>query len=166
MKKKRTTKKKKGRQATMEDVPFGPGLPPPASGVLEVAPAASTATLSPTATEFVPGRAARVLVARTSRERSPHGARSAFSSASLSASSSHVSASVSTGTTKFAVGQAVALVDLVSRADLVGKCGVITSFDSASTRYAVCIDVSGEMVKVLEANLRPRLIFVPGGGFG
>ena len=69
------------------------------------------------------------------------------------------------GTTKFAVGQAVTLVDLVSRADLVGKCGVIKSFDSASTRYAVCIDVSGEMVKVLEANLRPRLIFVPGGGF-
>ena len=157
-KKKRANKKKKGKQATMEEVFFGPELPPPASGVPEVAPAASTATVSP-------GKAARVLVARNSRERSPHGARAAPSSASPSASSHHVPASVSTGTGKFAVGQAVALFGLVSRADLVGKCGVVKSFDSAATRYAVCIDVSSEMVKVLEMNLRPS-IFAPGGGFG
>ena len=157
-KKRANKKKKKGKQATMEEVFFGPELPPPASGVPEVAPAASTATVSP-------GKAARVLVARNSRERSPHGARAAPSSASPSASSHHVPASVSTGTGKFAVGQAVALFGLVSRADLVGKCGVVKSFDSAATRYAVCIDVSSEMVKVLEMNLRPS-IFAPGGGFG
>ena len=157
-KKKRANKKKKGKQATMEEVFFGPELPPPASGVPEVAPAASTATVSP-------GKAARVLVARNSRERSPHGARAAPSSASPSASSHHVPASVSTGTGKFAVGQAVALFGLVSRADLVGKCGVVKSFDSAATRYAVCIDVSSEMVTALEAILRPS-VFVSGGGFG
>ena len=100
-----------------------------------------------------------------SRERSPHGARAAPSSASPSASSHHVPASVSIGTGKFAVDQAVALFGVVSRADLVGKCGVVKSFDSAATRYAVCIDVSSEMVKVLEMNLRPS-IFAPGGGFG
>ena len=41
------------------------------------------------------------------------------------------------GIDNFAVGQAVVLVDLVSRQDLVGKCGVVKSFDPASKRCAV-----------------------------
>ena len=57
------------------------------------------------------------------------------------------------------------LIGLVSRADLVGKCVVVKSFDSASSRYAVCIDASGEMVKALEGNLLTS-IFVPDGGCG
>ena len=120
-------------------------------------------TLSSTAGEFVPGKGARVLVARSSRERSPRGARVAPLSALPSASSQHVPASVSAGTAKFAVGQAVVLVDLVSRPDLVDKCDVVKSFDSV--HFAVCIDVSGEMVRVLEVNLRAS-IFVDGGGLG
>ena len=143
----------------------GPELPPPADGVLEVAPAtASTLTLSPNAVEFVPGKATRVLVARTSRERSPHGTR-APASAPTSSSTSHGAASATAGTAAFAEGQAVLLADLVSRADLVGKSGVVKFFDSASSRYAVCIDASVETVRVREGSLRPSL-FNPGVGFG
>ena len=166
-KKKRSNKKQKGKKAAMEGVIVGPELPPPAIGVPEAAPAtASTVTLSPLAVDFVPGKATRVLVARTSRERSPRGAH-APASASPSASLSHVPASASAGTVAFAEGQAVLLVDLVSRSDLVGKRGVVKSFDSASSRYAVCIDASGETVRarVLEGNLRTS-IFVTGGGLG
>ena len=72
---------------------------------------------------------------------------------------------VSLATTTFSEGQAVVLVGLTSRADLVDKCGVVKSFDSASNRYAVCIDATGEMVKVLGANLRLS-IFVPGRSLG
>ena len=39
---------------------------------------------------------------------------------------------------------------LASRADLLGKRGWVKFFHASSSRYAVCIDVSGEMVKVLE----------------
>ena len=102
---------------------------------------------------------------RASRERSPRGDRAKPPSASASASSQHGLTPVSPSTAKFIVGQAVVLVDLVSRADLVGMCGVVRSFDSASARYAVCLDASNENVKVLEANMRPS-IFVSGGGHG
>ena len=119
--------------------------------------AASTSTLPPAAAEFVPK--ARVLVARTSQERSPHRS-PAKSSSSPSASSQQMPVSVPTGSAKFVVGQAVVLDGLVSRVDLQGKCGVIKLFNGVSKRYAVCIDVTNEMVRVLEANLRPS-IFVP-----
>ena len=55
------------------------------------------------------------------------------------------------------------LVDLVSRQDLVGKCGVVKSFDTVSARYAVCLDVSGEHVKVLESNLHYNFACAGGG---
>ena len=60
------------------------------------------------------------------------------------------------------MGQAAVMADLVSRSDLVGFRGVVKSFDSASQRYAVCLDASGEQVRVLQQNLRPS-IFVVGG---
>lgn len=164
-KRKRSNKKQKDKKAEMEGVIFGPELPPPAVGVPEAVPAAAAAsTLSPGAADFVPGKATRVLVPRTSRERSPHRAR-VQASASPSAPSTHVPASASAGAATFAEGQAVVLVGLVSRADLVGRCGVVKSFDSTSLRYAVCIDASSEMVRVLEGNLQAS-IFMPGGGFG
>lgn len=165
VKKKRSNKKKKDKKAAMEGVIVGPELLPPAVGVPEATSAStSTTTLSPSAVELFPGRATRILVPRTSRERSPHGAR-APASATPSTSTSHVPASASAGTAAFAEGQAVLLADLVSRADLVGKSGVVKFFDSASSRYAVCIDASGETVRVLAGNLRAS-IFVPGGGLG
>ena len=164
-KKKRSNKKQKDKKVAMEGVMFGPELPPPAVGVPEVVPATVAAsTLSPGAAEFVPGKATRVLAHKTSRERSPRGAH-APASASTSVSSTRVPASATVGTTPFAEGTAVMLVDLVSRSDLVGKRGVVKSFDSGSSRYAVCIDASGETVRVLEVNLWAS-IFVPGGGFG
>ena len=43
-----------------------------------------------------------------------------------------------------AVGQAVALKDLVFRADLRGKCGVLKSFDSSSNRFAVLLWRNGQ----------------------
>jgi len=153
--KKKRPKKKKGKQNEKEVVLFGPELPPPADGVLEVGMVASTSALSPAAAEFVPGKA-RVLVARTSRERSPHRT-PATSSSSPSASSRQMSVSVPTGSAVFVVGQAVVLDGLVSRVDLQGKCGVIKSFDGVSKRYAVCIDVTNEVVRVLEKNLRPSI---------
>ena len=148
-----------------EGICFGPELPPPVVGVLEAGPAVVTSTLSPTAAVFIPGKVPRVVVARSSRERSPHGTRALPSSASPSSSSHNVPTPVSAGTTSFTVGQAVALVDLVFRTDLVGKCDVVKSFDSTSLRYAVCIDVSGETVRVLGGNLKPS-IFASGFGFG
>ena len=163
--KKRSNKKTKDKKAAMEGVFISPELLPAAAGVHEAAPAsASSPTVSQLAVAPAPGKATRVLVARTSRERSPRGAR-APTPASPSASISHVPVPALAGTAAFAEGQAVLLVDLVSRADLVGKSGVVKFFDSASSRYAVCIDVSGETVKVLEENLRASL-FVAGAGFG
>ena len=165
VKKKRSNKKTMDKKAAMEGVIVSPELLPAAVGVHEAAPAsASTPILSQLAVVPAAGKATRVLVARTSRERSPHGAR-APTPASSSASISHVPVSAFAGTAAFAEGQAVLLVDLVSRADLVGKSGVVKFFDSASSRYAVCIDASGETVRVLEGNLRAS-IFVPGGGLG
>ena len=119
---------------------------------------APVSALSPAAAEFVPVKA-RVLVARTSRERSPHRSL-ATSTSSPSASSRQMSASVPTGSAMFVVGQAVVLDGLVSRVDLQGVRGVIKFFDGVSKRYAVCIDVTNETVRVLEANLRPS-IFAP-----
>ncbi|CAK0909308.1 unnamed protein product [Prorocentrum cordatum] len=148
-------KKKKGKQAVMEGVDGGPELPPPAGGVPEVAPPATSAlAVPPVVAELAPSRPARVLAPRSSRERSPRGVR-ALASASPSSSPSQVPTSASAAT--FAEGQAVVLGDLVSRPDLTGKCGVVKFFDSTSSRYAVCIDASGEMVKVLDKNLRASL---------
>ena len=110
-------------------------------------------------------KAPRVLVARASREHSPHGLRSMSTTASLASSTQHAPASVDTEVANFSVGQAVVLVGLVSRSDLVGKCSVVKSFDSASKRYAVCIDVTGEMVRILGMNIRASL-FKPGGCSG
>ena len=160
--KKRRSKKKKDQDVAMDGVVSGSEVLPPAAGVGVAGVASSPSTLSPAAEEFVPGKPTRVLAARPSRERSPHGARATPPSASPSASSQHGSAH---GSAEFTVGQAVLLVDLVSRADLVGKCGVVKSFDSASSRYAVCLDATGEHVKVLESNLRPSL-FVVGSDLG
>ena len=134
----------------MEDVPFGPQLPNPTDRVPEVAHAAAAAStssvLSPTAVEV---KAPRVLVARTSRERSPHGLRSMSTTTSLATSTQQAPESIDAEVANFSVGQAVVLVGLVSRADLVGKCGIVKSFDSASMRYAVCTDVSGQGSKFL-----------------
>ena len=58
---------------------------------------------------------------------------------------------------KFVVGQAVVLDGLVSRVDLQDQCGVIQSFDVVSLRYAVCVDVTNETVRVLEKNIRPSI---------
>ena len=153
VKKKKRSRKKKGKQVAMEVTPIGPELLPTASGVLEAAPTtALTSTLSCSAKEFVPGKAARVLVPRTSRERSPRGLRMQ-SSPSNSTSAHQGPASASARSGSFIEGQAVVLVGLSSREDLVGKCGVVKFFDSASSRYAVCIDVTGEMVRVRLENL-------------
>jgi len=166
-KKKRRSKKKKDKDVAMDGKASGPEVVPLANDVDVAGVATASLGLSPSAVEFVPasGGAARVLAARPSRERSPLGLRAAPPAESPSASHQHGSAPVPAGTGKFSVGQAVVLVDLVSRADLVGKCGVVKSFDSASKRFAVCLDASGEHVKVLEGNLRPS-IFVAGGGGG
>ena len=140
-----------------------PGLPPPADGVLEAALATASAwALSSAAVEFVPGLARRFLAASTSRERSPRGD-SVRASASPLTSSSQVPASASAGTARFAEGQAVLLADLVSRPELVGKGGVVQFFDSATSRYAVCIDASGEMVRVREGNLTVNIFKPPRG---
>ena len=145
-KKRRSNKKLREKQVAMEGVIDGSERPPPAEGVPEAAPAAvSASTLSRGAADFVPGMAARVVAPRISRECSPHGA-----SASLTASPNSGHAFASTDTGIFAVGQAVALVGLVSRADLVGKFGVVKFFDVATSRYAVCIDATGETVRALE----------------
>ena len=130
-------------------------LPPPAVGVFELGLMASASTLSPTAAEFVPGKAL-ILVARTSRERSPH--RASAISSSPSASSRQMSVSVPAFSAKFVVGQAVVLAGLVSRVDLQGKCGVIKSWDGVSRRYAISIDITHGTVRALEANLRPSII--------
>ena len=63
------------------------------------------------------------------------------------------------------MGQAVLLVDLVSRPDLAGKCGVVQSFDPTSQRYAVLVDATGEAVRALEKNIRTS-IFAPAAGPG
>ena len=145
-KKRRSKKKPKDKDVAMEGVLAGSELPPPAVGVPEAEPAAvSASTMSRDAADFVPGMAARVVAPRTSRECSPH---SAAASLSDSPSRAHASAAADTGI--FAAGQAVVLVDLVSRADLAGKCGVVKFFDSATSRYAVCIDATGETVRALE----------------
>ena len=51
-------------------------------------------------------------------------------------------------------GQAVVIGDLVCRPDLAGLVAKVLSFDSAAGRYAVCVESSGEKVRVREANLR------------
>jgi hypothetical protein len=157
--KKKRSQKKKGKKVAMEGVTDGSAVVlPRADGVPEAISTTTTSkTLSSAATEFVPGRAARVLVARNSRERSPYGAR-APSSASPSSSTHHGPLSALAGTVTFAVGQAVALLGLASRADLLGKRGVVKFFDAASSRYAVCIDVTGEMVRVRAENLQASVI--------
>jgi hypothetical protein len=53
-------------------------------------------------------------------------------------------------------------IDLLSRANLVGKCVVVQSFDSSSKRYAVLVDVTSETVRVLEKNVKAS-IFQSGG---
>ena len=161
-KKKRRPKKKKGKDVDMKVDRSGPAAAPVTDGVDDVPTAAAAPSLAPVPVTGV-GGATRVLTARPSRERSPHGARSALQVASPISSVHDGSIPVDTGADKFTVGQAVVLVDLTARADLVGKCGVVKSFDSASARYAVCLDASGEHVKVLGSNLRPS-IFAAGGG--
>ena len=125
-----------------------------ADGVLEAAQATLATTLSAAAVEFHPGGAARALAPRPSRERSPHGARSAPASASSSASPACNTASASAGSAKFVAGNAVTLEGLVSRPELVGQRGVVKSFDSATSRYAVRVDAANETVRVLEKNMR------------
>ena len=165
MTKKRRSKKKKGKEVGTENVNSGPEEFHAANGVPVAASAPPAASaLSAGAGEFVPGRAARVLASRPSRERSPRGA-FALASTSPSAPSLQTQAFDAASTNKFTVGQAVVLVDLVSRGDLVGKCGVVKSFDSATSRYAVCLGAAGESVKVLEGNLKPT-IFGAGVGVG
>ena len=146
----------------MEGGGFGIDVLPAAIGVDEagVAASASSVLLTPEEGPPVGGVATRVLKTRTSRERSPRGVRAVPPATSPSASSQHGLSPTIAGLDKFAVGQAVVLVDLVSRQDLVGKCGVVKSFDPASKRYAVCLDISGEHVKVLESNLHYNFVGV------
>ena len=107
----------------------------------------------------------RALAARTSRERSPRGVHKAPAVAPPSSSTSQVPVPASVGADAFAVGQAVLLVGLVSRADLLGKRGLIKSYDATSQRYAVLVDATNESVRVLGTNLKAS-IFATGGGFG
>ena len=163
--KKKRSKKKKSSGTAMDGAGSGAEAIPATDGVDMVDVVSSSSTLRPAAAEFVPGGGVRVLQARPSRERSPRGTSTAPPSAVDSSSIQRGSDPGSTGTGIFTVGQAVVLVDLVSRADLVGKRGVVKSFDATSQRYAVRIDVTGDNVKVLAANLQ-QSIFVAGGGIG
>ena len=63
------------------------------------------------------------------------------------------------------MGQAVLFVGLVSRADLLGRHGVIKFYDASSKRYAVLVDAINESVRVLGTNLKASL-FATGTGFG
>ena len=165
--KKRRPKKKKDADVVMDGTGSGPEALQLANDVDVAGVVASSSTLSPSAADFVPasGKATRVLAARISRERSPHGARATPPAAAPSTSSHKGATSAYLDTDKFVEGQAVVLADLVSRSDLVGKCGVVKSFDSASGRYAVSLDASGEQIRVLGTNLRPS-IFASAGGIG
>jgi len=175
-KKKRNKKKKTKDQAAMDGVVVVPELPPTAGGVLSGGPVASSGSggvpclgpggpasvgcsasvLSRDAVDFVPGSAARA-AGGASRRSSPYGG-----SASPSTSATSTSTPALAGGGCFTEGHAVVLKGLSSRADLIGACGVVVSFDVAASRYAVRLDASGETVKVLEKNMQSSL-FVPGG---
>ena len=112
----------------------------------DVAPAVPVVALAPSPTTAPHGR---VLAARPSRERSPHRKSGVVSHASSTTGAS-------TGVSRpvpFSTGQVVVLRDLVSRPDLAGCRAKVLSFDSAAGRYAVCVDQSGEKLRVREANI-------------
>ncbi len=52
--------------------------------------------------------------------------------------------------------QAVLFVGLVSRTDLLGKRGVIKSYDATSHRYAVLVDATNESFRVLGTNMKAK----------
>lgn len=153
--KQKRRKKKKGKQTAMVGENRDSEVLPMADGIQEAVVATPAQTAAPT----------RVLAARTSRERSPRGGRKAPAAAPPSSSTSQVPVPTSVGADAFAVGQAVLLVGLVSRADLVGMRGVIKSYDATSKRYAVLVDATNESVRVLGTNLKAS-IFAAGTGVG
>ena len=156
-KKKKRTKKKKGKEVEVESVRVDHEMVPAAGEAAVAAPASVLAgALSPAAPVFVPGQATRVLAARSSRERSPRGVRA---TAPASPTSSHHAVPMPgvAGAACFAEGQAVVFTGLVSRPDLLGKRGFVKSFDTKSSRFAVCVDGSSEYVRVRTENLQASI---------
>jgi hypothetical protein len=142
-------------------------------------PAAAAFQLSPDARAFAPAgtlsKPGRVLEKKASRERSPRGRASPAPTSSPSTSTSSAAALVAcaavASTTAsasrasedgFSVGQAAVLVGLVSRPELTGSSVTLRSFDSASSRWAVTLDTTGESIRVKAPNLKFS-IFKPGG---
>ena len=156
--KKKRIRKKKAKLPAMENATDGPEVLPPADGVPEATLAASASAMSPAAAVFVvPNMATRLLAKKSSRERSPRGARLAPAPATPPATTSQGTSPVSAGTAIFAVGLAVVLVDLVSRPDLSRMTGVVKAFDPATLRYAVLVDATGESVRVLGKNIQASI---------
>ena len=127
----RRSKKKKAVDANMDnsdDVSSAP-LVSDASPPTRDAPAAGAPVLA----------ARRVLKAQVSRERSPR-------RDSLPLSSTQDCEERDSGA--FAVGSRRQLQNLVSRPDLCGSFVQVLSFDAASGRYGVKIDLTGETIKV------------------
>ena len=142
-------------------------------------PAPAAFQLSPDAPAFAPAgigcKPGRVLEKKASRERSPRGRASPAPTSSPSTSTSSAAALVAcaavASTTAsasrasedgFSVGQAAVLVGLVSRPELTGSSVTLRSFDSASSRWAVTLDTTGESIRVKAPNLKFS-IFKPGG---
>ena len=151
--KQRRPRKKKSMQDQMECADEISEVLPTADGVPEAACASPASTLSPAAADFVPGQATRVLAAKVSRERSPHRL-----AAGLSIPPTRKSSSSSVGPPAFSVGQAVLLSGLVARPDLVGRSGVVKSFDGSTLRYVVALDATSETVRVQEKNVRAKIL--------
>jgi hypothetical protein len=133
----------------------------PAAGGVPAAAAAPVAfRMSPHAPAFAPGPAAasaRVLVKKSSRERSPRRVASLTPPASSLAPPSATAVNVD----GYSVGQAVVLVGLVSRPELTGISATLHSFEGTTSRWAVVLDTTGEAIRVKAGNLRPS-IFMPG----
>jgi hypothetical protein len=153
--KKKSRRKKKSKQTAKVSENKDAEVLPMANGIQEAVEATLAQAPAPV----------RVLAARSSRERSPRGFRKAPAAAPPSSSTSQVPVPAPVGADAFAVGQAVILVGLVSRADLLGKRAVIKSYDATSKRFAVLVDATNESVRVLGANLKAS-IFAAGTGFG
>ena len=107
-----------------------------------VAPGVAASSVAP------PGR---VLVAKSSRERSPRRSFNATCSSSPSLSSSAAAAGV-----VFAVDVAVLLTGLTARPELNGSPVTVLSFDTASGRYAIRL-ASGEDIRVRSINVQKSI---------
>ena len=84
----------------------------------------------------------------------------------LQASASSTSPSLTTlpavpaGAGGFTVGQTAVLDGLVSRPELSGSHVMLRSFDAATSRWAVALDATEEIIRVKVCNLQP-LVFGP-----